>query len=239
VTGLGETVLLSFCDDGVAIVSLNAPTRINALDLTMRDGLIEAFEAVRDNPAARCLLLRAEGPHFSAGADLRTFGSADTVFEARRIRWDRDPWYLLRSLPQPSVVALHGYTLGSGLEMSLLCDFRLAGGDTIVGLPETKLAMLPAAGGTRSVTSVLRPAAALPFVLTGDLIDAAAAQRLGIVDRVVDDVELETRTVAARLAALPAAAARAAKRAVQASTDLPLRDGLAAERLLSGIIAAV
>ncbi|MEZ5260972.1 MAG: enoyl-CoA hydratase/isomerase family protein [Acidimicrobiales bacterium] len=78
----------------------------------------------------------------SAGADLSEFGSADSVFEARRIRWDRDPRGPLWSLPQPVVVALHGYSLAAGLEMALLCDVRLAAADTVVGLPETRLGML-------------------------------------------------------------------------------------------------
>lgn len=235
-SGLGDVVRLELGEDGVAVVSLACPARLNVVDLATRDGLIEAFTAVRDIPDVRALLLRADGRHFSAGADLREFGTAETIFEARRIRWDRDPWYLLRALPQPKVVALHGYALGSGLEMSLMCDLRVAAPDTMVGLPETKLGMLPAAGGTRSITTVLRPAAALPLVLTADPVDAATALRLGLVHHVVgvdEDVDTVARALAARLAALPPAAAAAATRAVRAAADMPLAQGLAEERRLA------
>ena len=235
-SGLGEQVRLELGEDGVAVVSLAQPRRLNVVDLATRDGLIEAFTAVRDIPTARALLLRADGRHFSAGADLREFGTAESIFEARRIRWDRDPWYLLRTLPVPKVVALHGYALGSGLEMSLMCDLRVAAPDTMVGLPETKLGMLPAAGGTRSVTTVLRPAAALPLVLTGDPVDAATALRLGLVHHVVgegESVDEVARGLATRLADLPPAAAQAATRAVRAAVDLPLSTGLRVERHLA------
>lgn len=229
-------VRLELGDDGVAVVSLARPDRLNVVDLATRDALIEAFTAVRDVPDAHALLLRADGRHFSAGADLREFGTAETVFEARRIRWDRDPWYLLRTLPQPKVVALHGYALGSGLEMSLMCDLRIAAPDAMLGLPETKLGMLPAAGGTRSITTVLRPGIALPLVLSGEPVDAAEALRLGLVHAVLapeEDLDTVARQLAARLAALPPRAARAATRAVRAAVDLPLCQGLTAERRLA------
>ena len=106
------------------------------------------------------------------------------------------------------MVALHGYALGSGLEMSLMCDFRLAAPDTVLGLPETKIGMLPAAGGTRSITTVLSPGAALPLVLSGDPIDARSAHRLGLVHDVVPGegaVESAARELARRLGRLPAA----------------------------------
>lgn len=231
-----EVVRLDMDPNGVAIVSLAQPNRYNLVDLATRDGLIEAFTAVRDMPDAHALLLRADGKHFSAGADLREFGTAESIFEARRIRWDRDPWYLLRTVSQPKVVALHGYALGSGLEMSLMCDIRIAASDTMIGLPETKLGMLPAAGGTRSVTTVLRPATALPLILSGDPIDAATALKLGLVHLVVDpleDLDQVALRLARRLAALPAAAARAATRAVRAAADLPLSQGLAEEKRLA------
>ncbi len=227
---------LEIHDDGVAVVSLTQPQRLNVVDLATRDGLIEALTAVRDIPEVRVLLLRADGKHFSAGADLREFGSAESIFEARRIRWDRDPWYLLRSLRVPKVAALHGYTLGSGLEMSLMCDIRIAAADTMVGLPETRLGMLPAAGGTRSITTWLRPAAALPLVLSGEPVDAPTARRLGLVHDVLDpleDVDEAARRLAADLAKLPPAAAQAATAAIRASVELPVEQGLLEERRLA------
>ena len=145
-----DRVSLSFSDEGVASVAISNPP-LNIYDLEMRDGLIESIAAVRDNPDVRCLLLRAEGSNFSAGADLTEFGSASSIFEGRRIRWDRDPWLPLLGLSVPTIAALKGYTVGSGLEMAMLCDLRIAATDVVMGLPETKLGMLPAAGGTQSL----------------------------------------------------------------------------------------
>jgi enoyl-CoA hydratase/carnithine racemase len=233
-----STVLLEFADDGVAIVSLNRPDRLNIFNLEMRDDLIEAIVAVRDNEGARAMLLRANGPHFSAGADVSEFGSAENVFEARRIRWDRDPWLPLWNLPQPSVAALHGFAMGSGLEMSLLCDLRIASAATRVGLPEARLGMIPAAGGTQSLARAIGPSRALAPILMSETIEASDALRRGIVHRIAEDVEAEARSIAARLAHLPPGAARAAKRAVRIALDLPLREGLEAEKRLATAVAA-
>ena len=184
---MSDEVLLEV-DEGVATITLNRPDTLNIVSVAVRDALIEAILGARDHPDVRAVVLAARGRHFSAGADLTEFGSADSVFEARRIRWDRDPWGPLWSLPQPVVVALHGYSLAAGLEMALLCDLRLAAPDTVVGLPETRLAMLPAAGGTQSLTKAVGPAGALPVVLTADNIGAVDALRRGLVHRIVEDL---------------------------------------------------
>ena len=115
---MSDKVTLSFSDSGVATATISNPP-LNIYDLEMRDGLIEAFSAVRDNPDVRAFLLRSGGDHFSAGADLSEFGSASSISEARRIRWERDPWLPLLSLPVPTMASLRGYAMGSGLEMAL------------------------------------------------------------------------------------------------------------------------
>jgi len=233
----GSPVALTVEPDGVATISLSRPD-LNIFDLEMRDAFIEAVTAVRDHPDARALLLRAEGTHFSAGADLREFGTAEHPLEARRIRWDRDPWGPLWDLPQPSVVALHGHALGAGLEMALLCDVRLAAADCRLGLPETRLGMLPAAGGTQSLTRVVGPHAALPVVATAATLTADEAERLGMVHAVADDVEDAARVVAGDLARIDPTVASAARRALHAAGDLPLDAGLQAERQLARWCAA-
>ena len=228
---MAERVRLVFGHDGVATITLCHPP-LNIYDLEMRDGLIEAITAVRDVPDVRCVVLAAEGKHFSVGADLSEFGTAESIFEARQIRWDRDPWQPLVSLTVPTLCALHGYALGSGLEMSLLCDLRVASSDSVLGFPEVKLGMLPAAGGTQSLTAAIGAAAALPLVLSGRNIDAAEAHRLGIVCEVVppDDLESRTAELAGQLAHIDRPMARALRRCLRAANDLPLSEGLAAER---------
>ena len=229
-----DRVTLSFSDQGVATVLICNPP-LNVYDLEMRDGLIESIAAVRDNPDARCLLLRAEGPHFSAGADLTEFGSASSIFEGRRIRWDRDPWLPLLGLSIPTVVALKGYAVGSGLEMAMLCDLRIAATDVVLGLPETKLGMLPAAGGTQTLTRLVGPHAAAPIVLMGRNLDIGDAMELGIVAEAVDPAELDhiAERRAAELALLDPDVAMNLRRCIAASKDLPLCLGLELERRLA------
>ena len=230
---MADEVLLELGDDGVAVVSLNRPEALNIYNLAMRDGLIEAFSAVRDWPGARALVLRANGRHFSAGADLAEFGTAEHHLEARRIRWDRDPWGPLWDLPVPTLAALHGTALGSGFEMSLLCDLRLASPDARLGLPETRLGMLPAAGGTQSLTRALGPAAALAPILLSSTLPAAEALARGIVHAVVDDADAAALRAARSLAPLDPVLLAAARRALHAAGDLDLASGLVEERRLA------
>jgi enoyl-CoA hydratase/3-hydroxypropionyl-coenzyme A dehydratase len=216
----------------VAVISLSSPP-LNLFNVAMRDELIGALQAVNDIGDVRAMVLRAGGKHFSAGADLSEFGSAESILEARRIRWDRDPWGLLWDLRVPTVAALHGTALGSGLEMALLCDLRLAAPDSMLGLPETKLGMLPAAGGTQSLTRAIGPHAAVPIVTLATPLDAHEAAARGLVHEVVGDVEGAARARAEQLAALDPAVVRAARRALRAAGDLPLDAGLAYEKHLA------
>ncbi|HUZ42908.1 MAG TPA: enoyl-CoA hydratase/isomerase family protein [Acidimicrobiales bacterium] len=195
----------------VATVVLDRPETLNIYNLEMRDELIEAFGAVRDLPEVRAMVLAAEGRHFSAGADLGEFGSAASIFEARRIRWRRDPWSALLNSDKPSVAALHGYALGAGFEMALMCDFRLAAPDTVLGLPETRLGMLPSAGGSQTLTRTVGPARAARLVMTAENISAPEALATGLIHRVVEDVDAEALELARRLAGVDPAVMAAAR----------------------------
>jgi enoyl-CoA hydratase/carnithine racemase len=205
----------------------------------MRDELIQAFEAINDIPDVRAMILRAEGKHFSAGADLSEFGSAESIFEARRIRWDRDPWGLLVDLRVPTVAAIGGTALGSGLEMSLLCDLRLAAADSTLGLPETKLAMLPAAGGTQGLTRAIGPAQALPLIGLATPLGAEEALARGLIHEVADDVDGAARRWAHQLARLDPEVVRAGRRALRAAGDLDLGRGLDYEKALARALGPI
>lgn len=219
-------------DGPLAIVSLNSGP-LNIFDVAMRDELIGALNAIDDITDVRAMVLRAEGKHFSAGADLSEFGKAESIFEGRRIRWDRDPWGLLWDLRVPTVAALHGTALGSGLEMSMLCDLRIAAEGSTLGLPETKLAMLPAAGGTQSMTRVIGPHGASPLVALGASFGADEALERGIVHEVVSDADAVAIERAHQLSLLDPKLVRAARRALRAAGDLPLSSGLAHEKGLA------
>ena len=233
-----ETIIYDKDEAGVARLTLNRPEVLNALNLQMRDELWSAFEAFRDDPDARVLIVGGAGRAFSAGADIGDFGTAPTYVEARRARHERDLWGLLLHLPKPLIAAVHGYALGAGLEMSLLCDLRVASEDAQLGLPEVGLGYIPSAGGTQTLPRTIAPGVALHMILSGDPIDAAEAYRLRLVHRVVPREQLDAAADewARTLAGRSPLAFSYAKEAVLRGLDLPLREGLALEGRLAGLL---
>ena len=124
-------------DSGVAHVTLNRPQALNAFSVQMRDDLYEIMGAIQSDDEVRVAVINGAGEKaFCAGADLKEFLSAPSAVKARRIRAARDLWRLFLSVPQPLIAALHGYVLGSGLEIALFCDLRIAAPDVVFGLPE-------------------------------------------------------------------------------------------------------
>ena len=229
-------VLFDLVDDGrVAVVTLNRPDRCNAYDVAMRDALYAALTAVRDDPGVRALVLCGNGPAFSTGGDVAEFGSAPSPVRAREVRWLRDVWGTLWALPAITIAAVHGYAVGGGFEMALLCDQCIAATDARFALPETGLGMIPGVAGTQTLPRLLGVGRALHYTLTGAWLDAQEARDGGLVARVVPrrallPTALATARAVARLA--PGVAARL-KRAVNDGADLPLVRGLALERTLA------
>src|SRR5205807_1162668 len=202
-------------------IGLNRPERHNIYDLAMRDALHEAFGVAAEHPDVGAAVVHGEGPDYSAGADLREFGTAPSQDVARRVRFARDVWGRILDCPRPVIAALHGHCLGSGLELALLCDYRVAAEDAILALPEISLGMIPAAGGTQSSPRVAGLGHAYPLLLTGERIGAADALRRRLVDEVVPTGEAARRAgaVAGRLARLPQPAAAATRDALHRSVD--------------------
>jgi enoyl-CoA hydratase/carnithine racemase len=232
-----ETVIYEK-DGGVARLTLNRPTKLNAVNLTMRDELWYVFLAFRDDPDARVLVVRGAGRAFCSGADVSEFGTAPTYVEARRARQERDLWGLLLHLPKPTIAAVHGYALGAGCEMSLLCDLRIAADDARFGLPEVGLGYIPSAGGTQTLPRVVPPGVALHMILTGDPVEAREAYRLRLVHRVVprDGLDAAAEAWARALAERDPRALSYAKDAIVRGLDLPLREGLALEARLAAMV---
>jgi enoyl-CoA hydratase/carnithine racemase len=237
-----DTVLYEKMAGGVAVITLNRPGAINAYDIAMRDDLDEVLTAVRDDPEVRGVVVRGAGERgFCAGADLTQFGTAPSQAVARKVRWDRDIWGLWMGIMKPFVAAVHGFCLGSGLEMACICDLRIASDDAELGLPEASLGLVPAAGGTQLLPRLVGRGRALEMLLSGRRVGAPEAWHLGLVSEVVPRHELDARAVALLLRVLeaPDAALAAAKRAVHEGTELPLAHGLALEDRLGQALAAV
>jgi enoyl-CoA hydratase/carnithine racemase len=186
-----ETIIYEKDERGIVRLTLNRPDVLNAVNLRMRDELWDAFHAFHDDPDARVLVIRGAGRAFSAGADITEFGTAPSYVEARRARQERDIWGFLLHLPKPVIAAIHGHALGAGLEMSLLCDLRIASDDARFGLPEVSLGYIPSAGGTQTLPRAIPPGVAMHMILSGDPIDAAEAYRLRLVHRVVPRDQLD------------------------------------------------
>jgi len=229
-------VLYDLIDGGhIAVITLNRPERLNAYNTAMRDGLYEALSAVRDDPAVRAVIVRGNGPAFCTGGDVTEFGTAPSASRAREVRWLRDVWGTLWRLPAFTIAAVHGYAVGGGFEMALLCDHCIASRDAQFALPETALAMIPGVGGTQTLPRLIGWGRALHLVLTGDRLDAGAAHRLGLVARVVAPSRLfgAARAMARRVARIDRPLVERLKRAVADGLDRPLSDGLALERRLA------
>jgi enoyl-CoA hydratase/carnithine racemase len=221
--------------DGIACVTLSRPEVLNALNLQMRDQLWAALDAIEADPDVGAVVFAGAGERaFSAGADITEFGTAPSFDAARRARLERELWGRLARFPKPLVAAVHGYALGAGCELALLCDFRLASDDAQLGLPEVALAYIPTAGGTQTLPRTIGRGRALDMILSGDPIPAQQALDWGLVHRVVprDRLHIEAEALARRLLAQPAAALRLAKEALRAGLDLPLAEGLRLEARL-------
>jgi enoyl-CoA hydratase len=218
-------------DPGVALVTIDRPEALNALDAAVLAGLAAAFQRLDADPACRAIVVTGSGSRaFAAGADIKAMASAtpDTIGPVGGF----EHWETLAAVGLPVVAAVRGFALGGGCELALQCDLIVAADDALFGQPEIKLGVIPGAGGTQRLTRAIGKARSMALILTGDSIGAREAERLGMVSLVVPPEETLDRALelASRIAALPPLAVRAAKAAVNAAYELPLRDGLASER---------
>ena len=224
----------------VARISLNRPRVLNAYNIQMRDDLSQALSAVAGDPDVAARLMTGEGRAFCSGADLTEFGTAPSQVVARQVRWQRDVWGQLLGLDQPVVCAVHGYCIGSGLEIAMMCDVRIAARDTVFAMPEVQLGMIPAAGGSQTLPRSAGTSRALDLLLTGRRLDAQEALALGLITRVADAGELPEAgmDLAQKLASAPRPAMAAAKKALAKGLDLSLQQGLELETRLAAMIPA-
>ncbi len=220
--------------DGIATITVNRPEKRNALNATVRRELVAALDALRADPAARVVVLTGAGEQaFVAGADVAEFGARTPAQQAEAMA-ERSAFEELAAFPAPTVAMIRGWALGGGCELALACDIRVAARSARLGQPEIRLGLLPGGGGTQRLPRLVGYGQALRLILTGEPVDAEEAARIGLVDLVVDDAELEARTraLATAMAAHSPLALRLAREGVRAALELPLAEGLARERAL-------
>jgi len=222
--------------DYIAYLTLNRPEALNVYNIQMRDDLYEVLSAIRDDDEVRVAIFKGAGEKaFCAGADLSEFITAPSPIIARHVRFERDVWGLFLSVPQPLLAALHGYVLGSGIEIALCCDIRIASEDVRFGLPEVGLGIIPAAGGTQTLPRTIGRGRALEMLLTNRWLSGEEAFQYGLVNQIVPRSKLlETaEEMARKIASYDPMAVRNAKQAVVKGLDLPLPQGLDLEKRLA------
>lgn len=228
-----ETLELDM-DGGVAIVTVNRPDKRNALNATVRTELIAVLDFLRGQDNARVLVITGAGDKaFIAGADIDEFAERTPV-EQRGIMCQRTVFADLADFSKPTIAMINGFALGGGCEIALACDLRIAGKSARLGQPEIKLGIIPGGGGTQRLPRLIGTGRALRMILTGEMIDADEAARIGLVDITVDDADLRTTTlaIARAMAAHSPLTLRLAKAAVRAAEEMPLAAGLLLEREL-------
>jgi enoyl-CoA hydratase len=227
-------VLLERRDDAVAVLTLNRPDKLNALNEAVRQRLMDLLDELAGDDTVRVAVLHGAGDKaFVAGADVAEFASR-TPAEQRAVYQRRRVYDALADFPKPIVCAVHGYCLGGGSELALACDVRVADRTARFSQAEIRLGLIPGAGGTQRLARLVGPGHAMRLALTGDMIDAAEAHRIGLVEVLVDegghlDAALE---LASRMARWSPVALRLAKASVRQAMEAPLSAGLAYEKEL-------
>ena len=230
-----ETVIYER-NDSIGYVTLNRPRVLNVYSVQMRDDLYEVLSAIKADDEIRAVVLKGAGEKaFCAGADLSEFLTAPSPVKARQIRILRDLWGLFRSMPQPLIAALHGYVLGSGMEIALFCDIRIAAENATFGLPEMGLGIIPGAGGTQTLPRVIGLSRSLDMLLTNRRLDAQEALDCGLVSRVVPEERLlaTAEELAQKIVSYNVTAVRNGKQAVLRGYDMTLQQGMELERRLA------
>ncbi len=215
----------------VGIVTLNRPKQLNALNNQLMDELGAALKAFDADPAIGCMVITGSEKAFAAGADIgamASYGFADVYRDDYITR----NWETIRSIRKPVIAAVAGFALGGGCELTMMCDFIIAADNAKFGQPEIKLGIIPGAGGTQRLPRAIGKAKAMEMALTGRLLDAAEAERSGLVSRVVPLDRLMDEALAAALTICEYSqlAVMAAKESVNRSFESPLSDGVMFER---------
>lgn len=219
-------VLLERPAAGVALLRLNRPERLNALNMAVRENLAAYFAELASDDTVRCVVVTGDEKAFAAGADVAELAARTSTDEA--FAKSRAAWAAIERYRRPIIAAVNGFALGGGCELALHCDIVVAGAGAKFGQPEVKLGIMPGAGGTQRFVRAAGKFAAMRWVLTGDVLSAADALRLGLVSEVVPDGEVlpHALEIARRIAALPPLAVAAIKEAVLVGADLPLEGAL-------------
>lgn len=219
-------------DGRVGTITLNRPQALNALNSQMMNEVTGAAAQFDDDPGIGAIVITGSAKAFAAGADIKEMSalSFSDVYGSDFFAG----WAKLAAVRTPTIAAVAGHALGGGCELAMMCDVLIAADTAKFGQPEIKLGVFPGMGGSQRLTRAIGKAKAMDLILTGRSIDAAEAERAGLVSRVVpaDDLLAEAKAVAATIAGMSLSAARMAKEAVNRAFESSLAEGLLYERRL-------
>jgi enoyl-CoA hydratase len=228
-----ETLLLSM-EERVATITVSRPEKRNALSATVRREILDVLDELRDSTDVRVIIFTGAGDRaFIAGADIAEFAQR-TALQQRTIMAGRRIFDEIASYPKPTIAAVNGLALGGGCELAIACDVRVAARSASFGQPEIRLGLIPGGGGTQRLPRLVGTGRALQLILTGSIISADEAYRIGLVDVLVDDADLDgaASSLGRTMAQYSPVALQLAKAAVAASWQSGLEAGLALEREL-------
>jgi enoyl-CoA hydratase/carnithine racemase len=234
---MSDNILVSR-DGFVGTITINRPEKLNALTPEMATALVAAVTEFNSDDGIRCVILTGAGEKaFSAGSDIRTLDDYDTAWNFRN---RPDYCDAIRALLKPSIAAVNGYAFGGGLETAMACDIRIASTNASFAAPEIKLGWIGGGGMAAGVAHAVGPSNAALMIMTGDPIDAATAEKWGLVSRVVAQAELmaEAQKIAQAIAARAPIAAETAKLNLRAAWELSIANAIAYERDLQAICFA-
>ncbi|HTE48189.1 MAG TPA: enoyl-CoA hydratase-related protein [Gemmatimonadaceae bacterium] len=234
-----QTITLSV-DDRIATITVNRPDKLNALNDQVIAELGDAIDAARDNRDVGGVILTGAGRAFVAGADISELEQHGAVSAKALAQRGQDVFRRFETSPKPTIAAVNGFALGGGCELAMACHLRIASDVAKFGQPEVKLGLVPGYGGTQRLPRLIGKGRALQLLLTGEIIDAAEAYRIGLANRVVPGAELiatATTMLRVMLANGPLAVAQCIE-VVNSGYDLPLTDAMTLEATAFGLLAA-
>ena len=228
-----ETIEVRTEAEKVGIITLNRPKALNALNDQLMDELGAALKAFDADPAIGCIIVTGSERAFAAGADIGAMANYSFA-DAYGGDYITRNWETIRSIRKPVIAAVSGFALGGGCELAMMCDFIIAADNAKFGQPEIKLGVIPGAGGTQRLPRAVGKSKAMDMALTGRMMDAAEAERAGLVSRVVPFDKLADEALGAALviADFSQLAVMAAKESVNRAFESGLSDGVMFERRL-------
>ncbi|OGO30538.1 MAG: hypothetical protein A2Z29_11200 [Chloroflexi bacterium RBG_16_56_11] len=218
--------------DGIAKVTLNRPDKLNALNSTVYNELYDAFTSIENDPEVRVVVITGAGERaFAAGSDVAEMEKMGPIEAQQFMATIRKTSDYLYSLTRPTIAAIHGYALGGGCELSMCCDLRICSEKARFGQPEITLGLIPGASGTQRLPRLIGAAKAKEMIFLGDMIDAATALNLGLVNKVVPVEKLmdEAMAWAKKLAGWSGPVLAMAKLAINTGLDTDIASGISVE----------